>query len=384
MSIKKPSSKSYLSRVSKITSNNELKNESDENDQAISVKLGLVSNNNEDINVDSKKPSLWETITNSSKNNNMNSEVNLSSSISNDSTNWLSTLWFIFRILLIIIIVIFILLHFFGEKLGITQWYYKLFNKLNLLLGLRASKQAEETTQNQSQSNIPAQNLQRPAYENPNVTEYPKSTESGINKLNEKIGDYKNAQLHSLSSSNNQNPVYTGGYYNDLDKNVTKDNNSQLIQGPYNFYNKKENKWYNNQNTTMKNSISLNSLPTNDNDYSLDTSSSPNESYNQNNKSLYNISTPMNTPKVSYGGYNNVSQKDNSLSEALAYAAKHSIPSPDDATSMTQQNQSKSGYCYIGEDRGFRSCIQVGANDTCMSGDIFPTLDVCVNPNLRP
>ena len=58
----------------------------------------------------------------------------------------------------------------------------------------------------------------------------------------------------------------------------------------------------------------------------------------------------------------------------------------DDSTSLIQQNKSagKSGWCYIGEDRGFRSCIKVGENDTCMSGDIFPSRDICVNPNLRP
>jgi len=57
----------------------------------------------------------------------------------------------------------------------------------------------------------------------------------------------------------------------------------------------------------------------------------------------------------------------------------------DDASSSIQASKSsgKSGWCYIGEDRGFRSCIQVGANDTCMSGDIFPSQDICVNPNLR-
>jgi hypothetical protein len=43
----------------------------------------------------------------------------------------------------------------------------------------------------------------------------------------------------------------------------------------------------------------------------------------------------------------------------------------------------KAGWCYIGEDRGFRSCAQVGVNDECMSGDIFPTQELCVNPNLR-
>jgi hypothetical protein len=43
----------------------------------------------------------------------------------------------------------------------------------------------------------------------------------------------------------------------------------------------------------------------------------------------------------------------------------------------------KSGWCYIGEDRGFRTCSQVGANDQCMSGDIFPSQEICMNPNLR-
>lgn len=44
----------------------------------------------------------------------------------------------------------------------------------------------------------------------------------------------------------------------------------------------------------------------------------------------------------------------------------------------------KAGWCYIGEDRGFRSCAQVGVNDQCMSGDIFPSNEICINPNLRP
>lgn len=42
------------------------------------------------------------------------------------------------------------------------------------------------------------------------------------------------------------------------------------------------------------------------------------------------------------------------------------------------------GFCYIGEDRGVRSCMAVGQNDKCVSKQIYPTMDVCVNPNLRP
>jgi hypothetical protein len=75
----------------------------------------------------------------------------------------------------------------------------------------------------------------------------------------------------------------------------------------------------------------------------------------------------------------------NVLSTGLANLKKMTpVPDPDDATSVTQGGgRSKSGYCYIGEDRGFRSCINVGENDECMSGDIFPTMDICINPNLR-
>ena len=58
----------------------------------------------------------------------------------------------------------------------------------------------------------------------------------------------------------------------------------------------------------------------------------------------------------------------------------------DDSTSSIQMSSTtgKAGWCYIGEERGFRTCAEVGVNDTCMSGDIFPSQQICVNPNLRP
>ena len=66
-----------------------------------------------------------------------------------------------------------------------------------------------------------------------------------------------------------------------------------------------------------------------------------------------------------------------STNAALQNAQRN--PQPDDRS----KPNSKSGFCYIGEDRGFRSCIGVGEGDSCMSGDIFPTMDMCINPNLR-
>lgn len=94
--------------------------------------------------------------------------------------------------------------------------------------------------------------------------------------------------------------------------------------------------------------------------------------------------TNTSTQNNSQGKSNTMNSISNSLSSALADAEYNSEPMPDDATSSTQRSgPSKSGYCYIGEDRGFRSCIQVKEGDTCMSGDIFPSQAICVNPSLR-
>jgi hypothetical protein len=41
------------------------------------------------------------------------------------------------------------------------------------------------------------------------------------------------------------------------------------------------------------------------------------------------------------------------------------------------------GYCYIGTDRGARTCAPVGLADTC-EGSIYPTHAVCMDPRLRP
>jgi len=47
------------------------------------------------------------------------------------------------------------------------------------------------------------------------------------------------------------------------------------------------------------------------------------------------------------------------------------------------QRPHKPGWCYIGTDRGYRSCIKVSDSDKCMSGEIFPTKDICISPSLR-
>ena len=43
----------------------------------------------------------------------------------------------------------------------------------------------------------------------------------------------------------------------------------------------------------------------------------------------------------------------------------------------------KEGWCFIGKDRGFRSCLPVGKRDMCLSENIYPTRGICIHPALR-
>ena len=48
-----------------------------------------------------------------------------------------------------------------------------------------------------------------------------------------------------------------------------------------------------------------------------------------------------------------------------------------------EQLVKENSYCYIGTDNGQRECTSAYAGDVCMSGHIFPKMEICINPNLR-
>ena len=57
---------------------------------------------------------------------------------------------------------------------------------------------------------------------------------------------------------------------------------------------------------------------------------------------------------------------------------------PDPVDTLENSDSKKNaGYCYIGEDRGFRSCIYVNDYNKCLSGQVFPNEALCINPNFR-
>jgi hypothetical protein len=63
---------------------------------------------------------------------------------------------------------------------------------------------------------------------------------------------------------------------------------------------------------------------------------------------------------------------------------KKSIIKKEDKLPQPSTNESQHhGFCYIGKENNVRHCAKVSSKSKCMSGDIFPTMDVCINPKLR-
>jgi hypothetical protein len=59
-------------------------------------------------------------------------------------------------------------------------------------------------------------------------------------------------------------------------------------------------------------------------------------------------------------------------------------PNPDSTSSAIQGSPStlKSQWCLVGEYNGTRGCINVTDQDKCMSGQVFPSQQMCLNPTM--
>jgi hypothetical protein len=60
----------------------------------------------------------------------------------------------------------------------------------------------------------------------------------------------------------------------------------------------------------------------------------------------------------------------------------HKEPQPDTTTNPIQKpiSSGKSNWCLVGEYQGKRGCIAISDADKCMSGQIFPSQQACLNP----
>jgi hypothetical protein len=79
---------------------------------------------------------------------------------------------------------------------------------------------------------------------------------------------------------------------------------------------------------------------------------------------------------------NELEEAKTNLDKALTKNTKEDDYEPHESSSSVHHT-GKKGWCFIGEDRGYRTCTKVNENDKCMSGDIFPSQELCINPNLR-
>ena len=59
-------------------------------------------------------------------------------------------------------------------------------------------------------------------------------------------------------------------------------------------------------------------------------------------------------------------------------------PEADSSTNPIQKpiTSNKAGWCLVGEYEGRRGCIQVGQEDKCLSGQVYPNQKMCLNPTL--
>jgi hypothetical protein len=82
---------------------------------------------------------------------------------------------------------------------------------------------------------------------------------------------------------------------------------------------------------------------------------------NVNDKTKYSLDSALNTGKVSSG-------------DPIADTSENPIQRPITAGKQT--------WCLVGEYQGKRGCIEVNEHDRCLSGQVFPSQKMCLNPTL--
>jgi hypothetical protein len=90
------------------------------------------------------------------------------------------------------------------------------------------------------------------------------------------------------------------------------------------------------------------------------------------NESAYPTKTIQNTNEQSF----------NIVNTAPQIAAQQQKDDDKQYVNSVQYN-TPVGYCFIGQQGDTRYCSEISEAHQCASGDVFPTMDMCINPNLR-
>jgi len=114
--------------------------------------------------------------------------------------------------------------------------------------------------------------------------------------------------------------------------------------------------------------------------FSENISDKGNSEYNKDTES-----SEQNVPEES--GDSDYSETPDTLYETPGSENPDYPENPDDpekpSDSENSEDENKPKFCYIGNNKKKRSCIRVLNNNECLSKNIFPTMDICINPRLR-
>jgi hypothetical protein len=74
----------------------------------------------------------------------------------------------------------------------------------------------------------------------------------------------------------------------------------------------------------------------------------------------------------------------NSINTSSDPVVMPNIPLPTQALNpiISPVSSSKGSWCLVGEYKGSRGCVEVGDNDKCMSNQLFPNKQMCLNPTM--
>lgn len=104
--------------------------------------------------------------------------------------------------------------------------------------------------------------------------------------------------------------------------------------------------------------------------------------YQEEDKSDYRYLSYDNSSNINNDN-NNINNIDND-NENIYKLLEKAVDKQKQTPSAYETN--KQGYCFVGKNMnsGLRTCAEIGIGDKCMSGEIFPSREICINPSLRP
>ena len=71
----------------------------------------------------------------------------------------------------------------------------------------------------------------------------------------------------------------------------------------------------------------------------------------------------------------------NSLNSSQ-YTIRDPLPDTSENNIQKPLSASKTKWCLVGEYQNKRGCVDINESDKCLSGQVFPTQQMCLNPNL--